>query len=73
MKSGLVGGVLALLVILFALTVWPTPYRYHPNAFYINGNAYTVREHRVTGRMSYMFGSGWVDMEPAEAVDEARR
>ena len=35
---------LILLVVLFALTVWPTPYRYEHDRFY-----QLIRFHRITG------------------------
>lgn len=74
MKSRIVTVAVVLVVAFFALTVWPTAYRYFDNAMYINGNSYPVREHRITGRLSYLsVPMGWVEVEAPPPVDEARR
>jgi len=52
--------ILTVLVILFAIYVWPTPYRYMPD--YLGGTV-PFRIHRITGTGEAWFGGeGWTKL-----------
>lgn len=53
--------ILVVLVILFAVYVWPTPYRYMPDG--ISGRV-PFRIHRITGTGEAWFrGEGWTELK----------
>ncbi|MBA7586727.1 hypothetical protein ES708_28732 [subsurface metagenome] len=53
--------ILIVLVILFAVYVWPTPYRYMPD--YLSGRV-PFRIHRITDIGEAWFqGTGWTKLE----------
>lgn len=75
LKSVIPVTALLVLFLLFAFTVWPTPYRYFDNGVFINGDGHHVREHRLTGRLSYLDFTGWTDLNddrPAALVVQDR-
>ena len=54
MKALIVKLIITVLVILFAIYVWPTPYRY--GLFY---KEYPLRIHRITGEVERWTPGGW--------------
>ena len=60
LKSVMLTIVAGALVILVALTIWPTAYRYHHDG----ERAY--REHRITGDVYYLTTVGWLEAVPYE-------
>ena len=53
--------ILIILVILLAIYVWPTPYRYMPD--YLGGKT-PFRIHRITGTGEIWFrGTGWTKLK----------
>lgn len=52
--------ILIVLVILFAVYVWPTPYRNMPN---YRGGSRPFRIHRITGTGETWTGGGWKEIE----------
>ena len=53
--------ILIVLVILFAIYVWPTPYRYMPD---YSGGKVPFRIHRITGTGEMWFrGTGWTKLK----------
>lgn len=53
--------ILIILVILFAVYVWPTPYRSMPN---YRGGGTPFRIHRITGTGEiWMRGGGWTEIK----------
>lgn len=60
-------GVLAVLVL--ALFVWPTPYRYFPyNSGGPTAASTTIRVNRFTGATSILTPRGWATMGPDQQV-----
>ena len=52
--------ILIILVLLFAVYVWPTPYRNMP---YYRGGSTPFRIHRITGTGEIWRGGGWKEIE----------
>jgi hypothetical protein len=66
------GGIASLLLLggaglLFALFVWPTPFRYQQAT--VGGKTETVRVSRSTGKPERLTQRGWVGMEPTKPLD----
>ena len=45
------------LLMVFAVYVWPTRYRYHVTSF--AGSQITIRENRFTGKVNLLMPYGW--------------
>jgi hypothetical protein len=52
--------IVIVLVILFAIYVWPTPYRYMP---YYRGTKFPFRIHRITGKGEYWISNNWIEVK----------
>ncbi len=69
-KTKAVGGIMAFAVIaLFAIVIWPTPYRY--GEVYESGYRFTIRENRITGETQrFSRRNGWARMRAEEAEQQ---
>jgi hypothetical protein len=54
----------AIVVIVFATFVWPTPYRYEHMNLSSEGPQLIVRINRFTGSAEYLTPVGWHEMQP---------
>lgn len=68
MKRPLLLSVSALLLVLFALFVWPTPYRYLPSP---GQRVLAVRLNRITQAVDYCTPDGWESASFTELTDPA--
>jgi len=52
---------LLLIVVLFSILVYPTPYQY--TEYHVNGNQFTVKINRFTGETFLFSKEGWIQVD----------